>query len=120
MRLRVFFLFALVPGVTAAQGFIGQRLPSLDLSPNRWLKKTRPAKPAFSLTASINKTKTPAPELFKPPEVGARPCSVDLRIVPQEDTAKMPPVPLAEGGRTPEVKLPAPPCGTAKAADATK
>jgi hypothetical protein len=122
MRVRVLVLFALVPGLMAAQSFAMRRLPSLDLSPTRWLKTNRPAaKPAFSL-ASKTEVKAPAGKMFaSPPGLETKPCAVDLRLVPPaKDSDDMPLVPLPGASRTPEVKLPAPPCGTAKSANERK
>jgi hypothetical protein len=102
----------------AAQRFSTQRLPSLDLSPNRWLKTRPAAKPALSL-APKTKVKAPAGKMFaSPPHVETPPCAIDLRLVPPaKETEEMPLVPLPGASRTPEVKLPAPPCGATKSAN---
>jgi hypothetical protein len=122
MGVRVLVLFALVPGVMTAQSFTRQRLPSLDLSPNRWLKTSRSTTtPGFAL-APKTKVKAPAATLFvSPPQVEARPCAIDLRLIPPaKETKDMPLVPLPGASKTPEVTLPAAPCGATQTANERK
>ena len=122
MRVRVLVLFALVPAVMAAQSFTMKRLPSLDLSPNRWLNMSRPTTtPGFALAPKA-KVKVPAEKMFaSPPQVETRPCAIDLRLIPPaKETKDMPPIPLPGASKTPEVKLPAPPCGATQTANERK
>ena len=94
MRARMLGLLALVPGLAAAQSFTTTRLPSLDLSPNRWLKSTRSTpKPAlFTGSKTKTKTKTPAKNMFRSPAaLDSQPCAVDLRLAPPAEKSETKP-----------------------------
>lgn len=113
MRVRVCFLFALVPGVLAAQSFVKQqRLPTLDLSPKRWTL-ARPAARTQLTPLSLRQGKTPAsaPKMFTAPPWESRPCAVDLRLAPHEaDKSAMPLLEPKEKPRSRTTDVPARPC----------